>query len=73
MHEHHHEHTNEIIEEQDRATCPVMHIGVSKTEAEAKGLTRKFEGKTYYLCCRSCETMFDDNPRQYVNSNRSAQ
>lgn len=67
MHMHHHEHNDHPIDEADKAICPVMHIPVSKQEAVSKGLVREYEGKTYYLCCKTCESMFDKNPEQYVD------
>ena len=66
MHMHHHDHGDQHIDESDKPICPVMHIPVSKKEAVTKGLVREYEGKTYYLCCQSCESMFDINPQQYI-------
>lgn len=68
MHQHHdHGMTGGPIAEDDKAICPVMHLPVSKHEAKEKGLVREFEGNTYYLCCPTCATSFDNNPAQYAN------
>ncbi|NMR20019.1 YHS domain-containing protein [Cellulomonas fimi] len=49
------------------AECPVMPGSmVVKEEAEAAGLTREYEGQTYYLCCDACVPMFDADPKKYA-------
>ena len=48
------------------ATCPVMHIPVNKEEAMAHGLTRTYKGQTYYLCCNTCTSKFDNDPKKYT-------
>lgn len=68
MHQNHH-HEPEVgtaVSKDDQAVCPVMHIPVSKKEAEANGLARTYKGQTYYLCCHTCAEMFDSNPEQYA-------
>lgn len=49
------------------ADCPVM-AGrtVVKTDAEAAGLFRDYEGTRYYLCCAACGPLFDADPGKYA-------
>lgn len=54
------------IEENDMAICPVMHISTSKKWAASKGLARTYESSSIFLCCRTCGSLFDNNPKQYV-------
>lgn len=64
QHDHHapdHSTTDEI------ADCPVMPGStVVKTEAEAAGLIRDYEGTRYWLCCASCGPLFDADPAKYA-------
>lgn len=72
MHQHHeHAHAGGTIADNDKAICPIMHLPVSKSEAEAEGLTRTVEGHTYYLCCRTCGTIFDKDPERYLETSKS--
>ncbi|MFD2795489.1 YHS domain-containing protein [Promicromonospora vindobonensis] len=49
------------------AECPVMRGStVIKTEAEAKGLFRDYEGQRYWFCCAGCEAPFDADPARYA-------
>lgn len=72
MHQYH-EHTRAAgtIADDDKAVCPVMQLPVSKKEAEANGLTRTIDGHTYYLCCRTCGTIFASQPEQYLDTSKS--
>lgn len=62
-HEHHHDAHGSP---DDMAVCPVMNIPVNKEEAKAHGMTRTYEGETYYLCCNTCTAAFDKDPSQYT-------
>lgn len=66
----HHDHAagGAIIDEEDKAICPVMHIPVSKAEAAENGLVRSFNGMMYYFCCNTCTSMWDKNPDEYVKN-----
>ncbi|GHH80236.1 YHS domain-containing protein [Promicromonospora soli] len=49
------------------AECPVMRGStVVKSEAEAKGLFRDYEGQRYWFCCAACEAPFDADPAKYA-------
>lgn len=51
----------------DLAECPVMPGSmIAKTDAEAAGLFRDYEGTRYYLCCSSCGPLFDADPAKYA-------
>lgn len=72
-HDHHahdhggHSHTAVAGPGEDLVECPVMPGSMTvKTEAEAAGLVREYEGKTYYLCCDACGPMFDADPKKYA-------
>lgn len=53
----------------DLAECPVMPGSmVVKTEAEANGLFRDYEGRRFYLCCSSCGPLFDADPAKYATA-----
>lgn len=67
--EHSHEDTTGAPD--DLATCPVMNIDVKKEEAKAHGLSRTYKGQTYYLCCNTCATKFDENPKQYTTAQKN--
>lgn len=64
MHDHHHH--DFTIAEGDMAICPVMNMEVSKSKAEAEGLVKAYSGQTYYLCCRTCDNLFDKSPVDYA-------
>jgi len=49
-----------------KAICPVMNSPVDKKTARSKRLVRTFQGKSIYLCCQSCVTLFDKNPATYA-------
>ncbi|GAA3511753.1 YHS domain-containing protein [Georgenia daeguensis] len=62
-----HSHTAVDAPAEELAECPVMPGSmVVKAEAEASGLVREYEGKTYYLCCDACGPMFDADPKKYA-------
>ena len=66
----HHEHDaagGAVIDDADKAICPVMHIPTSKKAAADKGLVRNYDGRNLYLCCGTCGSIFDNNPKQYIN------
>jgi membrane fusion protein, copper/silver efflux system len=48
------------------ATDPVCGMDVSVTEAAAAGLTREYNGQTYYFCSEECKKQFDANPAKFV-------
>jgi YHS domain-containing protein len=51
------------------AACPVMPGStVVRSEAEAAGLFRDYEGARYYLCCSACGPLFDADPARYVTA-----
>jgi len=51
------------------ADCPVMPGSVVvKSEAEAKGLFRDYEGTRYWFCCAACEPLFDADPAKYATA-----
>ena len=41
---------------------------VVKTDAEAAGLVRDYEGVRYYLCCAGCGPKFDADPAVYAHA-----
>lgn len=50
------------------AECPVMPGNViAKSEAEAKGLFRDYQGQRYWLCCGCCGPKFDADPERYAH------
>lgn len=55
-----------VIDEPDKAICPVMQIPVSKAEATETGLVQSYKGEIFYFCCNTCTTMFDENVVEYV-------
>ncbi len=68
-HDHHHDHSHTPADAsaEGLAECPVMPGSMAvKAEAEAAGLVREYEGKTYYLCCDACAPMFDADPKKYA-------
>lgn len=64
-----HTHTAADAPADELAECPVMPGSMTvKAEAEAAGLVREHEGKTYYLCCDACGPMFDADPKKYATA-----
>lgn len=49
------------------AKDPVCGMEVSEEEAAA---TSVYKGKTYYFCALNCKTAFDENPEEYLESER---
>ncbi|MDQ0821737.1 YHS domain-containing protein [Arthrobacter sp. V4I6] len=39
---------------------------VVKSDAEAKGLYRDYEGQRYWFCCAGCGPAFDADPAKYA-------
>ncbi len=68
---HSHNHDSASGKPEELAICPVMHVAVNKEKAAAHGLTRTYQGKTYYLCCNTCATAFDKDPKKYVDMSES--
>lgn len=53
----------------EMAECPVMAgTPVVKTDAEAAGLYRDYNGQRYWLCCASCGPLFDADPDRYATA-----
>ena len=48
------------------ATDPICQMEVNEEEAEARGLTSRFQGETYYFCSLDCMGAFDAHPSTYV-------
>lgn len=49
--------------------CAVMAgTPVVKTDAEAAGLHRDYNGQRYWLCCASCGPLFDADPHHYATA-----
>lgn len=65
-HEHTHHHADAEGDPADLATCPVMNVVVKKADAEAHGLVKTYKGKKYYLCCNTCNGLFDKDPEKYA-------
>ena len=38
----------------------------NKARADAAGLYREYEGNQYWLCCRTCGRLWDDDPAKYA-------
>ncbi|MET9328815.1 heavy metal translocating P-type ATPase [Tsukamurella sp. NPDC003166] len=53
----------------ESTACPVM-VGnpVVKSDAEAAGLFRDYDGERYYFCCPSCAPKFDADPARYASN-----
>ena len=74
QHQHQHQHQHELpdghpggVTGNEVARCPVMPGNqVIKTDAEAKGLHRDYEGQRYWLCCAACGPAFDADPAKYT-------
>lgn len=68
-HEHGHHHHGGAVSpaEGDAAECPVMKgTPVSMRETEELGLVREVDGRRYFLCCETCASLFDADPRSYT-------
>lgn len=53
----------------DVTECLVMAgTPVIKSDAEAAGLYRDYQGQRYWFCCAACGPLFDANPDQYANA-----
>ena len=67
-HEHHHHSDNKttIIPTGHLAICPVTGDDIDTREAEKLGRFRNRRGQRIYLCCATCEKMFDANPEKYM-------
>lgn len=65
-HNNNHKHEDAAGSPDELATCVVMNIPVKRTDAEARRLTRAYNGQTYYLCCNGCAEMFDEDPQKYA-------
>ena len=67
---HDHDHTSHAAlsaPEEDLAVCPVMPSNVVvKSEAEAAGFYRDFNGQRYWLCCGGCGPRFDRDPERFA-------
>ncbi len=44
-----------------------MDVPIDKKTARSKQMVREFKGKKYYLCCKTCVTLFDKNPAVYTS------
>lgn len=49
-----------------KTVCVVMNTLIDKKTARSKQMVRKLHGNEYFLCCKTCVTLFDKNPRQYA-------
>ena len=67
-HEHHHHSDDKttIIPTGHLAICPVTGDDIDTREAEKLGRFRNRRGQRIYLCCTTCEKMFDANPEKYM-------
>lgn len=66
-------HTHDAVkldhEPDDLAECPVMPGNmVVKSEAEADGMYRDYNGTRYYLCCETCVALMDADPAEYAKA-----
>ena len=53
----------------DLVECLVMPgTMVVKSEAEAAGLYRDYEGNRYWFCCAACGPLWDADPAKYANA-----
>jgi Cu2+-exporting ATPase len=73
--QHDHDHTSPAAltaPEADLSVCPVMPSNVVvKSEAEAAGYFRDYEGERYWLCCGGCGPRFDADPQRFVAAART--
>jgi YHS domain-containing protein len=48
--------------------CPIMKDrDVDVAEATKKKLYVDYKGKRYFVCCKTCITLFKKNPEKYAN------
>lgn len=53
----------------DVTECLVMPgTPMIKSQAEAAGLYRDYNGQRYWLCCDSCGSLFDAEPDRYATA-----
>ena len=53
----------------DVTECLVMAgTPVIKSQAEAEGLFRDYQGQRYWFCCAACGPLFDADPDRYANA-----
>ena len=53
----------------DVTECLVMPgTPVIKSQAEAEGLFRDYQGQRYWFCCAACGPLFDADPDRYANA-----
>lgn len=53
----------------DVTECLVMAgTPVIKSQAEAEGLYRDYNGERYWFCCAACGPLFDADPDRYANA-----
>jgi len=48
------------------AVDPVCGMQVNQQEAESKGRTGQYGGKSFYFCSDDCKQTFDKAPEQYA-------
>ena len=54
---------------EDVTECLVMAgTPVMKSDAEAAGLYRDYNGERYWFCCAACGPLFDADPNRYANA-----
>lgn len=68
-----HTHAHDAVrldhEPEDLAECPVMPGNmVIKSDAEADGMYRDYNGTRYYLCCETCVALMDADPAEYAKA-----
>jgi YHS domain-containing protein len=67
-HSHNHNGARPHQDPGDLAECPVMPGNmVMKSEADADGMYRDYNGTRHYLCCDTCVADFDADPAAYAN------
>lgn len=63
---HHGHHEDQIgVPGNEMVTCAVKGTTTSKSQAEASGLVRDFQGERYHFCCAHCAELFDADPDAY--------
>jgi len=55
--------------ETDMARDPVCGMEVQPEQSAGQS---EHDGKTYYFCCQACKQRFDQDPRQYIDSQSTA-
>lgn len=52
----------------EKVKCPIMKDRViDKAEALRKKLYVDYKGKRYFVCCKTCVTLFKRNPAKYAD------